>query len=207
MLNLKSPIGTNYRVDPNDLMDTKRVLNRLGYYDVPPERGIDDWTDDAMFDGIKRFQKDNGLKVDGFMRPEGPAERTMNAQVAAAQDGDDWEYAGDVDKNNSRDVITNGPAKVEIHNPGPSWNGLEYKVDWYGLDKDGKVIPEYRRPDHDQRNPSQGGIILKPRTEKVFEPPFENPNGYSFRVTYPPQGEYSPFEGSPHIKVYRTKKR
>jgi hypothetical protein len=82
MLNLKSPIGTNYRVDPNDLMHTKRALSDLGYYDVPPHRGIDDWTDDATFDGIRRFQKDNGLKVDGFMRPGGPTEQAMNTSLA-----------------------------------------------------------------------------------------------------------------------------
>lgn len=69
--NLKNPMGTNYVVDPNDIISTKTALNQLGYYDVPSHRGIDDWTDDAMFDGIKAFQKANGLKVDGFMRPGG----------------------------------------------------------------------------------------------------------------------------------------
>lgn len=78
MLKLKSPIGTNYRIEPNDLMNTKRALNQLGYYDIPPDCGFDDWTDDAMFDGIKRFQKANGLKVDAFMRPGGPTETAMN---------------------------------------------------------------------------------------------------------------------------------
>jgi Putative peptidoglycan binding domain. len=207
MLNLKSPIGTNYRVDPNGLMNIKRALNQLGYYDVPPHRGIDDWTDDAMFDGIKRFQQDNSLKVDGFMRPGGPTEQKMNMKMAAAQNDGDWEYAGDVDKNDSRDVTTHGPVKVETHNPGPSINGLRYKVDWYGLDTEGKVIPEFRRPDHDQRNPDRGGHIFTPKREEIYNPPFESPNGYNFRLNYPPQPEYTPFEGSPHIKIYRTKKR
>lgn len=79
---LKSPFGANYRVDPNDLMNTKRALSQLGYYDVPQHRGIDDWTDDATFDGIRRFQRDNGLKVDGFLRPGGPTERAMNQRMA-----------------------------------------------------------------------------------------------------------------------------
>lgn len=74
---LKDPIGTSYRVDPNDRMNAKRALNQLGYYNIPPHRGIDDWTDDAMFDGIRRFQRDNGLKVDAFMRPGGPTERAI----------------------------------------------------------------------------------------------------------------------------------
>ncbi|MBF0326526.1 MAG: peptidoglycan-binding protein [Alphaproteobacteria bacterium] len=78
---LKDPIGTNYRVDPNDLMNTKRALNQLGYYNIPAHRGIDDWTDDAMFDGIRRFQRDNGLKVDAFMRPGGPTENAINQRL------------------------------------------------------------------------------------------------------------------------------
>jgi hypothetical protein len=45
---------------------------------IRPHRGIDDWTDDATFDGIKKFQQDNDLKVDGFMRPGGPTEQKMN---------------------------------------------------------------------------------------------------------------------------------
>lgn len=84
---LKEPMGTNYRVDPGDIVNTKRALNRLGYYKAPPERGIDDWTDDAMFNGIRSFQKDHALKVDGFMRPEGPTEKTINQKLAAVGGG------------------------------------------------------------------------------------------------------------------------
>lgn len=83
MLTLNSPPGTNYRTDPNDLVNTKQALNRLGYYAVPPQRGIDDWADSAMFDAIKKFQRDNALKVDGFMRPGGPTEQKMNIHLAA----------------------------------------------------------------------------------------------------------------------------
>lgn len=78
---LKEPMGSSYRVDPVDIKNTKRALNVLGYYNVPSHRGIDDWTDDAMFDGIRRFQKANGLKVDGFMRPDGPTELALNRLI------------------------------------------------------------------------------------------------------------------------------
>ncbi|HTH17142.1 MAG TPA: peptidoglycan-binding domain-containing protein [Magnetospirillum sp.] len=78
---LRVPLGTNYRADPDDIMDTKRALNQLGYYAIPAHRGIDDWTDDQMFDGIRRFQQANRLKVDGFMRPGGETERAINAHL------------------------------------------------------------------------------------------------------------------------------
>lgn len=29
---LKEPVGTNYRVNPGDIMNTKQALNDLGYY-------------------------------------------------------------------------------------------------------------------------------------------------------------------------------
>lgn len=79
---LKKAMGTNYSVDPGDIMNTKKALNQLGYYDVPSHRGIDDWTDDAMFNGIRAFQNDNELKVDGFMRPGGPTEKAISASLA-----------------------------------------------------------------------------------------------------------------------------
>lgn len=85
MLTLNSSIGTNYRTDPTDLVNTKQALNQLGYYAVPPQRGIDDWADGALFDGIKRFQKDNGLKVDAFMRPGGPTEQRLNTKLASGE--------------------------------------------------------------------------------------------------------------------------
>lgn len=91
---LKGPMGTNYRTDPSDILNTKQALNRLGYYDVPPERGIDDWTDDAMFKGIRAFQKDNSLKVDGFMRPEGPTESAINAKLGGLSGGGGEEPPG-----------------------------------------------------------------------------------------------------------------
>lgn len=203
---LNEPFGSDYTVDPEDIVSTKTALKDLGYYEPPEGIGMQPWTDEATFNGIKNFQQDNDLKVDGFMRPGGPTEATINKQLASAKNHEGWEYDSDADKGDSRDVTTHGPVKVEIHNPGPAWNGLEYKVDWFGRDKDGNVIPEYRRPDHSERNPPQGGLIFKQRTEKIHHPPFESPHGYNFRLTYPPQGEYSPFEGSPHLKIYRTKK-
>ncbi len=37
-----------------------------------------------MFKGIKRFQKENGLKIDGLMKPDGPTERKLNDRLSAA---------------------------------------------------------------------------------------------------------------------------
>lgn len=39
-----------------------------------------------MFDGIKRFQKENRLKVDGLMRPGGPTETAINQRLSGGRD-------------------------------------------------------------------------------------------------------------------------
>lgn len=93
-LKLKAPLGTNYTANPNDLMNAKKALNQLGYYDIPPHRGVDDWTDDATFDGIRSFQKDHRLKVDGLMRPGGPTESTINQRLAGLEGGQGEEPPG-----------------------------------------------------------------------------------------------------------------
>lgn len=92
--NLKKAMGTNYTADPSDIVNTKKALNQLGHYEVPPHRGIDDWTDDAMFNGIRAFQKDNGLKVDGFMRPGGPTESAITKQLSLAPEPKEDEPPG-----------------------------------------------------------------------------------------------------------------
>lgn len=59
---LKEPMGTNYRVDPADIMNTKQALNDLGYYKIPSHRGIDDWTDDACSKASVLSKKTTPLK-------------------------------------------------------------------------------------------------------------------------------------------------
>ncbi|MBP5858655.1 peptidoglycan-binding protein [Marivibrio halodurans] len=76
---LKKTLGTSYPADPSDVLNTKRRLQSQGYYDEP-EYGITEYPDTPMFEGIKRFQKDNGLRVDGLMRPKGPTETQLAAR-------------------------------------------------------------------------------------------------------------------------------
>ena len=82
---LNGPIGANYRADPGDIMNTKRALSQLGYYDIAAHR--DDGGDGAMFDAVRRFQQDNGLTVDAFMRPDGPTANAIDQGLQRASFG------------------------------------------------------------------------------------------------------------------------
>lgn len=64
-------------IDPDDVLSVKNKLKGFGYYQIP-EWGITKFTDSLMFDGIRKFQQDNKLKVDGVMKPEGETETAFN---------------------------------------------------------------------------------------------------------------------------------
>ncbi len=71
------------RASPADVLNVKRALNRMGFYDGP-DYGMTPYADRTMFDGIRRFQRANGLRVDGVMRRGHATERAMNDALRLA---------------------------------------------------------------------------------------------------------------------------
>jgi hypothetical protein len=59
-----------------DVVTVKRAFGALGRYQEPEDRasGI---IDRPLDTAIRGFQRDKGLRVDGFMRPAGPTERSL----------------------------------------------------------------------------------------------------------------------------------
>ena len=90
---LVRPMDEYTNVDPGDIVNAKQALRQLGYYQPPIGNQIGAWVDNNLFDGVRKFQRDNRLKVDGVMKPGGPTEKTINQRlgfVSKAQDnGDD----------------------------------------------------------------------------------------------------------------------
>jgi len=75
---LTRPIAGNTTANAIDIVNAKKALNYLGFYPRPSKGVFADWVDSQVFDGIRRFQSENGLEVDGAMRPGGPTERLIN---------------------------------------------------------------------------------------------------------------------------------
>ena len=75
---LKRPIDARSHVDPDDVAVVKRSLERLGYYGRP-KWGLRGFTDNGLFEGIKRFQRDHGLTVDGIIKPGGETATEMGS--------------------------------------------------------------------------------------------------------------------------------
>ena len=102
---LKSPVSRTSNANENDVLKTKKALNATGHYTMP-DYGVTPWPDTKMFEGLESFQKQNGLKVDGVMKPSGPTARAL---------GDTLSDNGVKPDNSARDS-----AAVPVLTPWPS---------------------------------------------------------------------------------------
>ncbi len=71
---LKGPVGNGLQNDPADVRNTKRNLNRIGFFDDEVEN---DFITRELDTGIRDFQRDNDLSIDGRLFPGGETERSI----------------------------------------------------------------------------------------------------------------------------------
>jgi len=79
-LKLNATLAGDSNADPTDTINTKNLLKDFGYYQEP-DYGMTVYPDQRLFDGIKKFQKDNNLLSDGRINPRGPTESVMNINL------------------------------------------------------------------------------------------------------------------------------
>ncbi|MEC7702381.1 MAG: glycosyl hydrolase 108 family protein [Pseudomonadota bacterium] len=89
---LKSNVGSNHTNDPDDIIKTKRHLNKLGYF-VEDTEGP--FITKAMENGIIKYQKDNNLRIDGVMKPGGETQRSMFEVLTKKPADILWDYKED----------------------------------------------------------------------------------------------------------------
>lgn len=82
MFTLKGPVASNSSTDLEDSATIKMALTSLGYYD-DTETGLTPYGDRQLFQAVKSFQKDNSLKVDGVIKPDGPTQKTIKEKLQA----------------------------------------------------------------------------------------------------------------------------
>lgn len=66
----RKSLARNASAHPLDIIKIKSALGTLGHYDAP-EWGVSQFPDSDLFQAIKAFQKTQGLKSDGVMKPDG----------------------------------------------------------------------------------------------------------------------------------------
>tara|TARA_B100000965_G_scaffold145272_1_gene121110 strand:+ start:2399 stop:2977 length:579 start_codon:yes stop_codon:yes gene_type:complete len=73
---LNRTVGPDVNHDLSDVLKVKTALGRLGLFETP-EYGIDEFPDQPMLDGIKRFQVTENLAADKVMKSDGPTYHRM----------------------------------------------------------------------------------------------------------------------------------
>ena len=82
---LEGPVGPNNDVEPRNARRVKQALMRLGHLDSSDVVSLD-FVDGPTLEGLKAFQKRNGLVADGIAKPGGPTEGLI-AVALEEQDG------------------------------------------------------------------------------------------------------------------------
>lgn len=74
LFSVKSPVTASTDVLSPDFLKTEDALTTMGHMDgTTPDIG----------EGLKNFQADRGLKVDGVMNPGGPTESALKKSLAS----------------------------------------------------------------------------------------------------------------------------
>ena len=123
---VKKTIGSSWNVDEDDVVKTKSALKKTGDYKAP-DWGVTGYPDQDMFDGLKSFQKREGLEVDGVMKPGGPTEKQLRKKLQPPK-------AADV-ATTSTMARKNDPANARVAWPQPKNRETGYGglPDWSGI--------------------------------------------------------------------------
>ncbi len=85
MFTLNRVISRDTKTHPDDTSIIKGALTALGYYD-DTETGLSPYPDDQLFKSINSFQKDNKLKIDGVIKPDGPTQAKIKEKLGAVKE-------------------------------------------------------------------------------------------------------------------------
>lgn len=118
-IKLKRLFAANNSVDEFDVLQMKKVLNRLGYYQPLEQTGITGMADKAVFDALKEFQKDHGLSQNAVIKPEDGTEAALNHELEKTPAGYYiWRTAED-DKVRQEHLSLNRAVRSWANDPDP----------------------------------------------------------------------------------------
>jgi hypothetical protein len=78
---LAGEVGNGRENRPDDVVRVKTAFRRLRRLEEP-EHGFSGFIDRPLDGAIRSFQRANDLREDGFLRPGGPTQRAMQAQLS-----------------------------------------------------------------------------------------------------------------------------
>jgi peptidoglycan hydrolase-like protein with peptidoglycan-binding domain len=118
-IQLNSRLSSNSQVDPVDVKQVKKALNKLGYYTPYTKAGITGLPDAKLFEAITKFQTDKGLKATGTIAPNDKTVEALNASANEPQSGQYiWRTVGD-DKVRENHAVLEGTTRDWEDSPDP----------------------------------------------------------------------------------------
>ncbi len=87
-LELKRAVARNADADPNDILNLKRVLNRLGHYLPDDLIGMTRFAETRLFEAIEAFQRLTGLTPTGQVKPDDETVQTLQEYLARTSGND-----------------------------------------------------------------------------------------------------------------------
>ena len=124
---VKKTIGSSWNVDEDDVVKTKTALKKTGDYNAP-DWGVTGYPDQDMFDGLKSFQKREGLEVDGVMKPDGPTEKRLRQKLQpprAAETATASTMARKSDQANAGATSPQPKTRETGYGGLPDWSGIK----------------------------------------------------------------------------------
>jgi|GEM_PF-2753344 len=98
-----------------------------------------------------------------------------------------------------------GPIKIDPSSVTFGLDGLKYEVDWYTLDKNGNVVPEWRSNDFKPKEGTASSIYGYSGKSETYHPPIPSKHGYRVIIRVPPQHSYNGNSTGIHLNVYSPK--
>ncbi|SNR89185.1 MULTISPECIES: peptidoglycan-binding domain-containing protein [unclassified Azospirillum] len=87
-LELKRAVARNVDADPNDILNLKRVLNRLGHYLPDDLIGMTRFAETRLFEAIEAFQRLTELTPTGQVKPDDETVQTLQEYLARTSGND-----------------------------------------------------------------------------------------------------------------------
>lgn len=79
-IKISDGVGNNLKNKTEDVLQAKSALNRLGYFHPSGNQEPHGYVTREFDMSIKKFQKENSLRIDGIMFPSGETETMINRQ-------------------------------------------------------------------------------------------------------------------------------
>ncbi|MBI4969228.1 MAG: peptidoglycan-binding protein [Rhodospirillales bacterium] len=124
------PVGPDQPNRREDVIKLESLLGNSGHYDVSRTDGPTGWWGTPLEDGLKDYQKEKGLEVDGLVLPKGPTLASLKGDLASKMGGFRAPSAAEVDRHHTNNRLGEGgllvdrPPPLKFH-PAPNLPELE----------------------------------------------------------------------------------